>query len=99
MDQVPVHRLHQRHPWRLQLKMICAALLLPSLSNMRQSRQIRDQVDYRLRELQDSQSNGKFNLQRGGTKRLFGLRMRSPGPRIMYLGLIWKQDYLTISYQ
>ena len=46
-------------------------LVLPSLDRLRSFREIQDQVDARIKELQTSQDKGKLKSQRGGTETVF----------------------------
>ena len=57
-------------------------LVLPSLTTLRQSRVIQQQVDTRIRELQGL-DKGKFKSQRGGSETIW-VKRRSLGPRITF---------------
>ena len=46
-------------------------LVLPSLEKLRASREIQEQVDARIEDLQTAQDKGKLKSQRGGTETVF----------------------------
>ena len=56
--------------------------VLPSISTLKQFKQIQRQVDDRVKQLQAMNEQGKFKSQRGGTK-LYMSKKRSHGPITM----------------
>ena len=56
-------------------------LILPSLSGLRQSRQLQTKVDQRLQELQAINLQGKFKSQRGGVNETIYCKHEEPWPQ------------------
>ena len=62
-----------------------AELVLPSLDKLRSSRQIQQQVDARIKELQTPNDKGKLKSQRGGSETVF-IKKEVPWPQNYILG-------------
>ena len=60
--------------------------VLPSISTLKQSKQIQKQVDDRVKQLQAMNEQGKFKSQRGGDETVY-VKKRSPGPITMSWGV------------
>ena len=57
--------------------------VLPSISTLKQSKQIQKQVDDRVKQLEAMNEQGKFKSQRGGGMKLYMSKKRYPGPITM----------------
>ena len=75
-------------------------LVLPSLEKLRASREIQEQVDARIKDLQTVQDKGKLKSQRGGIETVF-IKKKVPWPQNYILGGTSKSrvsyDSLSIS--
>ena len=60
-------------------------LILPSLHSLRTSREIQDQVDARIRDLQTAPEKGKLKSQRGGSETVY-VKREIPWPQNFILG-------------